>query len=114
MLQPSEVDDDDEWDDDIFIPPVQEAKPVEKVPPPRNIASPTSKELKVLKDNFGYSKFRPHQWEIISAVLSGRDQLVVMATGYGKSICFQFPVRGRIFEIKVSYRKSRALNKRLY
>ena len=44
-----------------------------------------------MKDNFGYSKFRPHQWKIISAVLSGRDQLVVMATGYGKSICFQFP-----------------------
>ena len=87
-----EINDDDEWDDDIEIPSTQvEDNPVEKIPPSRSVQSPTSEELKVLKDNFGYSKFRPHQWEIISAVLSGRDQLVVMATGYGKSICFQFP-----------------------
>ena len=31
------------------------------------------------------------QWDIIENTLEGRDQLAVMATGYGKSLCFQFP-----------------------
>lgn len=35
---------------------------------------------------FGYSAFRPYQREIIQKVLDGRDCLVVMATGSGKSI----------------------------
>ena len=44
-----------------------------------------------LKKNFGYDNFRPSQWKIIENVLQGKDQLGVMATGYGKSLCFQFP-----------------------
>ena len=35
---------------------------------------------------FGYSSFRPYQREIIQKVLDGRDCLVAMATGSGKSI----------------------------
>ena len=46
---------------------------------------------KILKDVFGHTSFRPHQWSIIKNVLDSKDQLVVMGTGYGKSICFQFP-----------------------
>ncbi|PKA61813.1 Mediator of RNA polymerase II transcription subunit 34 [Apostasia shenzhenica] len=45
----------------------------------------------ILKRNFGYSQFRPCQKEIIEQVLGGRDCLVVMATGSGKSLCYQVP-----------------------
>ncbi len=46
---------------------------------------------KKLKKYFGYSNFRPLQKEVITHVLSGRDALVVMPTGGGKSLLFQLP-----------------------
>jgi ATP-dependent DNA helicase RecQ len=45
----------------------------------------------VLERYFGYEAFLPHQEEIIDAVLAGRDVLAVMATGSGKSLCYQVP-----------------------
>ncbi|THF95687.1 hypothetical protein TEA_029406 [Camellia sinensis var. sinensis] len=44
-----------------------------------------------VKKFFGYSTFRPYQKEIIEKILEGRDCLVVMATGSGKSLCYQVP-----------------------
>ncbi len=45
----------------------------------------------VLRDRFGHADFRKGQWEPIKAVLEGRDALVVMPTGAGKSIVYQLP-----------------------
>lgn len=40
---------------------------------------------------WGYPDFRPPQGEIVRCLLEGKDALVVLATGGGKSICFQLP-----------------------
>ncbi|MCX7619096.1 RecQ family ATP-dependent DNA helicase [Tepidiforma sp.] len=45
----------------------------------------------VLREVFGYGSFRPGQEAVIADVLAGRDALVVMPTGGGKSICYQVP-----------------------
>lgn len=44
-----------------------------------------------LKKHFGYDAFRPMQEDVITHVLSGKDALVVMPTGGGKSLLFQLP-----------------------
>jgi ATP-dependent DNA helicase RecQ len=47
--------------------------------------------LPVLQRFWGYTSFRPLQREAIAAVVSGRDSLLVLPTGGGKSLCFQVP-----------------------
>jgi ATP-dependent DNA helicase RecQ len=45
----------------------------------------------ILTSIFGLKQFRLQQREIVNDVLAGRDTLVVMPTGAGKSLCFQLP-----------------------
>ncbi|XP_050100015.1 Werner syndrome ATP-dependent helicase-like [Anopheles aquasalis] len=53
---------------------------------------PDPKYLKVLSTHFGHSAFRPMQWRIIrSIIVERRDNCVIMATGYGKSLTYQYP-----------------------
>ncbi|MCC3590021.1 RecQ family ATP-dependent DNA helicase [Microcoleus sp. PH2017_28_MFU_U_A] len=43
------------------------------------------------KQIWGYDDFRPPQGEIVSSLLAGKDTMIIMPTGGGKSICFQLP-----------------------
>ena len=46
---------------------------------------------KLLHDIFGYSTFRGEQAAVIDELIHGRDVLVLMPTGGGKSLCYQIP-----------------------
>lgn len=45
----------------------------------------------ILRRIWGYDAFRPLQREAMTAVVDGRDSVVVLPTGGGKSLCFQTP-----------------------
>jgi ATP-dependent DNA helicase RecQ len=53
---------------------------------------PTLDEARaVLRARFGFEQFRPGQERAVESVLAGRDTLVVLPTGGGKSVCYQVP-----------------------
>ena len=50
-----------------------------------------ARSRQLLQTYWGYPEFRPPQLEVITSLLQGRDALVVLPTGGGKSLCFQIP-----------------------
>ena len=58
---------------------------------PATNVSMSDPALRLLNDVFGYEDFRGDQAAIIDALLAGRDALVLMPTGGGKSLCYQIP-----------------------
>ena len=44
-----------------------------------------------LKDIFGFDHFHDEQWEAIERILRGERILMIQRTGFGKSLCYQFP-----------------------
>src|SRR5438045_4953725 len=62
-------------------------------------SAPMSADLKPLLDlvahHWGFRSLRPLQEQAMRAVLAGRDSLVVLPTGGGKSLCYQAPAAHR-------------------
>src|ERR1700674_4705626 len=60
------------------------------------MAQPSLDELRtVIERHWGYRTFRPLQEQAMTAVLEGRDSVVVLPTGGGKSLCYQAPAVAR-------------------
>ena len=57
--------------------------------PPRRVLPKEPRAL--LREAFGFDDFRPHQEAVCRAAIDGRDVLLVMPTGAGKSLCYQLP-----------------------
>ena len=68
----------------------EEQKPSdeENLPPLQTF---TQNPLDILTNVFGHEEFRPFQAEIINHILKGKDALIVLPTGGGKSLCYQLP-----------------------
>jgi DNA topoisomerase-3 len=53
--------------------------------------TPVSELRALLKSAFGFNEFRPYQQAVCEAATAGKDILLVMPTGAGKSLCYQLP-----------------------
>jgi RecQ family ATP-dependent DNA helicase len=62
-------------------------------PQDANQAQPTPRQL--LRSVFGFPAFRVNQEAVCEAAINGRDLLLVMPTGSGKSLCYQLPALAR-------------------
>ena len=47
--------------------------------------------MRYLKSVFGHSAFRTFQEEAVDAIVAGRDVMMILPTGAGKSLCYQLP-----------------------
>jgi RecQ family ATP-dependent DNA helicase len=58
-------------------------------------SDPQSRLVPLLRETFGFPVFRPNQEDVCRAAVDGRDLLLVMPTGAGKSLCYQLPALAR-------------------
>jgi ATP-dependent DNA helicase RecQ len=56
-----------------------------------NPMTTTARLRQKLREHFGFRGFRPGQAEAVRSAMEGRDTIVVMPTGSGKTLCFQLP-----------------------
>jgi ATP-dependent DNA helicase RecQ len=66
-------------------------EPASLLPAMANTSSALAEAHEVLERVFGYSAFRGAQEAVVETLLAGRDALVLMPTGGGKSLCYQIP-----------------------
>ncbi len=59
------------------------------------MAAPSTSLAELLHRTFGHREFRAHQQPVCEAAAAGRDVLLVMPTGAGKSLCYQLPALAR-------------------
>lgn len=77
---------DDDFDDDLLFEVANQADQY------IDAAKPKLKHTICLQTKFGHNEFRPRQWDIIRSIIEEkRDNCVIMPTGYGKSLLFQYP-----------------------
>ncbi|MBA3300098.1 MAG: ATP-dependent DNA helicase RecQ, partial [Thermoleophilaceae bacterium] len=74
-----------------FATPSDDPATGRSTPPRAPVVSATVDLPGALERHFGFTGFRPGQREACEAALAGRDVLVVMPTGSGKSLCYQLP-----------------------
>lgn len=80
------MDDDFDLNDDLLLEAAQQADKY------LDAKKPKPEHIECLQLKFGHNEFRPKQWDIIRTIIEEkRDNCVIMPTGYGKSLCFQFP-----------------------
>jgi RecQ family ATP-dependent DNA helicase len=60
-----------------------------------NSSPPVESLLPLLEKAFGFPSFRANQEAVCRAAIAGRDILLVMPTGSGKSLCYQLPTLAR-------------------
>ncbi|MFZ4791583.1 MAG: DNA topoisomerase 3 [Candidatus Competibacteraceae bacterium] len=72
-------------------PPVVSVIAPEIAAAPRREPVAGDRLLELLQNEFRLPTFRPHQEQVCRTVTEGRDVLLVMPTGAGKSLCFQLP-----------------------
>ncbi|MBX9768054.1 MAG: ATP-dependent DNA helicase, partial [Bdellovibrionales bacterium] len=57
----------------------------------KRAATPVGDIQRLLKEHFGFDSFRASQEAVCKSVIAGKDVLLVMPTGAGKSLCYQIP-----------------------
>ena len=79
--------------DGVGAVPVGDSQRLQIQPEPANTAAPLTSDslLSLLQNAFGFSSFRPNQEAVCQAAVEGKDALLVMPTGSGKSLCYQLP-----------------------